>query len=227
LVYRIANFSLSPGTGLTTEKQIFPSFKFYYMPFLNAPSCNITGCTPPAFPVTTGACTCDVAVGGINDLYFIPCTETMSEANVTDVSWWQDLLTAETLGKLGAGLGSIAQGAVQTARTASCRTEQIINITWNLTYQILCMDKTSARSTQAKGNEIINRFDKYLLIARMCDGDETVLPVGVFTPTSANWTVPDNTDENQVVELVLSWKEKALPTTVDVAGLNLILPKAA
>jgi hypothetical protein len=202
----------------------------FFMPYLSGPACTIQdGCSEPSFPQSTQQCVCEIAVGGINELYFIPCTETFSEVNVLDVDWWADLVgTAEVpgpLGRSGLGIGSIAKSGQQNERVASCRTEQLISITWALTFQIKCFDKSSARSTCAKMNELILRFNNYLLVARMCDGDNTVLPVGVFNTSDFDWTVPDNNEESQVAQVVLSWKELGFPCTVDVPGLSTVLPK--
>lgn len=204
--------------------------KRFFMPYLSGPGCVIAdGCPAPAFPQSTQQCVCEVAVGGINELYFVPCTETFSQVNVTNVAWWSTLVgTVEVpgaLGRSGLGIGSISKGGQQNERVASCRTEQLISITWNLLFQIKCFDKSSARSTCAKMNELITNFNKYLLVARMCDGDNTILPVGVFNTSDFDWTVPDNNEESQVAQVVLSWKELGFPCTVEVAGLAAVLPK--
>jgi hypothetical protein len=199
------------------------------MPYLSAPACVLGLCDPPQFPVTEASCLCTTAVGGINELYFVPCTETMSEENVLNPSWWETLVGGSPggsiLGRSGVGLGSIAKKSTKSERVGSCRTEQVIQIIWSLKFVIKCFDKTSARTTCAKLTELITNFDKYLLIARMCDGDETVLPVGVFTTSDFDWVVPDNFEENQNVSLELSWKELGLPCTVDVPGISAVVPK--
>lgn len=201
-------------------------FRRFFFPYLTGAACTLEeGCGAPDFPATTAVCQCTPAVGGINELYFVPCTETFSQANVTSTEWWQGLLTAETLGRSGLGLGSIGKKSSKNERFSSCRVEQLTSLTWALKYQIKCMDKTAARSTQAKFNELLLNFDKYLLIARMCDGNEDVLPIGVFNTTDINWTVPDNFEENQVLEIELSWFELGVPTPVTVAGLSAIVPK--
>ena len=132
-----------------------------------------------------------------------------------------------TLGRLGIGLGSIAKKSDKKERVGSCRTEQIVQTTWALTYVIKCFDKTSARTTVEQVNTLITRFSNFLLIARMCDGSDTVLPIGVFTTSDFNWTVPDNAEEYQSITLELSWPELGLPRTYDVPGLSAVLPKAA
>lgn len=198
------------------------------MPVLTAPACNPSeSCPLVTFPASSSLCQCDLAVGGVNDLYFIPCNVTMSETNILDVAWWQDLITNEQLGRLGVGLGSIAKKSDKKERVGSCRTEQIVQTTWALTYVIKCFDKTSARTTTEQANTLIRSFNNFLLIARMCDGTDTVLPIGTFTTSDFNWTVPDNSEEFQNVTLELSWPELGLPRTYDVAGLSAVLPKAA
>lgn len=198
------------------------------MPVLTAPACNPSvDCPLVQFPQSSALCQCDLAVGGVNDLYFIPCDETLSETNILDVAWWQGLIDDEKLGRLGIGLGSIAKKSDKKERVGSCRTEQIVQTTWGLTYVIKCFDKTSARTTTEQVNTLITKFNNFLLVARMCDGSDTVLPIGTFTTSDFNWTVPDNSEEYQNVTVELSWPELGLPRTYDVAGLSAVLPKAA
>lgn len=200
------------------------------MPYLSGPACTIAAeCDEPNFPASVQQCVCEVAVGGVNEMYFIPCTETFSEANVTDLDWWTALIgDAETpgpLGRSGIGLGSIAKKSDRKEKVGSCRKEQVISITWAVKFQIKCFDKSSARSTCAKMNELITKFSNYLVVLRMCDGDNTILPIGQFTTSDFNWTVPDNNEESQIAEVELSWDELGFPCTVEVAGLSGILPK--
>lgn len=200
--------------------------KRFFMPYLSGPACTIeAGCDEPDFPTSTNQCECTTAVGGLNELYFIPCTETFSEANIISLTWWQGLITASTLGRSGLGLGSITKKAQKNDRVASCRTEQVTGMTWALKFGIKCFDKTSARSTHAKVNELVTKSSKYLLIARMCDGDNDILPIGKFDMSDLNWTLPDNAEDNQVVEIELSWKELGIPVPVAVAGLSTVVPK--
>lgn len=198
------------------------------MPVLNAPACNPSiDCPLATFPASSALCVCDTAVGGVNDLYFIPCDQTMSETNILDVAWWQGLLDASKLGRMGKGLGSIAKKSDKKERISSCNTEQTVQLTWALTYVIKCFDKTSARVTTEQITTLLQKFGNFLLIARMCDGSDTVLPIGAFTTSDLNWTVPDNFEELQSVQIELSWIEFGLPRTYDVAGLSAVLPKAA
>lgn len=200
----------------------------FFMPYITGAGCLLEeGCEVPDFPTSVGTCVCTPAVGGINELYFIPCTEEMTEANVALLTWWSAMLDAvpSTLGRSGIGLGSIGKKGQKNDRLGSCRTEQITVITWALKFQIKCFDKTSARSTQAKLNVLIQNGDKFLVLARMCDGDNEVLPIGRFVASDMNWTVPDNFEENQVLEIELSWQELGIPTPVTVPSLSTVLPK--
>lgn len=198
------------------------------MPVLTAAACTTSeDCALVQFPQSSALCLCELSVGGINDLYFIPCTEVMSETNLLDLGWWQALIDDGNLGRMGMGLGSIAKKSDKKERVGSCRTEQIVQTTWALKYQIKCMDKTSARTTTEQVDTLITRFNNFLLIARMCDGTDTVLPIGIFTTSDFNWNVPDNAEEFQFVEIELSWLQLGLPRTYDVAGLSAVLPKAS
>lgn len=195
---------------------------------MTAAACSVSeDCPLVPFPQSTTLCQCELAVGGINDLYFIPCSEIMSETNILDLSWWQDLVDDGKLGRIGLGLGSIGKKGSKTERVGSCRPEQIVQTTWALSYTIKCFDKTSARTTTEQMNAIITNPNKFLLIARMCDGADNVLPVGIFTPSDFDWVVPDNSEEFQNAKIELSWIELGLPRTYDVAGLSAVVPKAA
>lgn len=203
------------------------------MPVLTAAACVPTQqCPATPFPVRTASCNCVLTTGGVNDLYFIPCDQVMSEANITSTEWWQALVDGSSpgtsfLGNLGIGLGSIAKKSDKKERVGSCKVEQVISTTWALKYVLKCIDKSADKVTHEQVDALINNSGKYLVIARMCDGDNTVLPIGVFTLSDFNWTVPDNFEEVQTIDLELSWFELGLPKTYDVVGLSAIVPKAA
>jgi len=201
------------------------------MPLLTAPACNPTlDCPIVEFPQSTATCEGELSVGGINDVYFIPCTQTLSEANLLDLGWWSDMIDgsfpAATLGKLGVGLGSITKKGDKKERVASCKVEQVVQTTWALTYVLKVFDKTSARVTNEQITTLISRASNFLAIARMCDGENTVLPIGTFTVSDFNWTVPDNFEEYQSITLEISWVELGLPRTYDVPNLSSVLPKS-
>lgn len=203
------------------------------MPVLTAAACvPSAACPATPFPSATANCSCVLSPGGVNDLYFVPCDEVISETNILNTSWWSSLLSggsggSSILGNLGIGLGSIAKKTDKKERVGSCKVEQVISTTWSLKYVLKCFDKSSEKVTHEQINALINNANDYLLIVRMCDGDNTVLPVGRFVLSDFNWTVPDNFEEVQSMELELSWVELAIPKTYDVSGLSAIVPKAA
>lgn len=201
--------------------------RFQFMPFLTAAACVTGVCDEETtvFPVTAPTCVCDVAAGGLNELYFLPCSKIFTEVNLLDVDFWQAMATANEIGRSGLIIGSLAQKSVQTARLSSCRAEQTTGMIWAIKAIQKCFDKTSAQTTCAKNNELIKRFDKYLLVARMCDGDNRILPVGRFTTSAFNWVVPENVEDNQQTEIEFSWPELGMPCTMEVAGLSTVLPK--
>lgn len=202
------------------------------MPVLTAAACNPTvDCPLVVFPQANESCNCTLSVGGVNALYFFPCSASMTEANILDPGWWDDFVNASgelgaALGVISGGLGSIAKKADRKERVSSCRVEQIVSTTWALTYVIKCFDKTSERITNEQVTALINNANNFILAARMCDGDDTILPIGRFTTSDFNWTVPDNFEEYQSITIELSWVELGLPRTYDVAGLSAVLPKS-
>lgn len=203
------------------------------MPVLTGPGCiPSVDCPATPFPTATANCECILSTGGVNDLYFIPCDQEMTETNVLDTGWWQTLVDGNSpngsfLGSVGGGLGSITKKTDKKERVNSCKVEQIISTTWALKFVLKCFDKSVNKITHAQVNALINGSGNYLLIARMCDGDNTVLPIGVFATSDFNWVVPDNFEEIQSIELELSWFELGMPKTYDVAGLSAVVPKAA
>lgn len=203
------------------------------MPVLTGPACNNADeCPVSPFPTASSLCVPLTSAGGVNDLYFIPCSEEMTEANITDTAWWEALLSggsggSSLLGNVGAGLGSIAKLSDIRERISSCKPEQIISATWGLTYVLKTFDKSSEKTTHDQVSSLFDSAPRYQLIARMCDGENTVLPIGVVSLNDFNWTVPDNSEALQTITLVLSWVEKGLPRTYEVAGLSAVVPKAA
>ena len=170
--------------------------KFFYFPYLTGASCVVSeDCPSLPFPTTGPECSCGTVAGGVNEYYVIPCDEEFTEANVTSPAWYQGLIDANRLGRSGAVLGSITKLSDKKERVSSCRTEQLISVTWALKVVKKCFDKTVARATVAQMNALILNSNRFLLIARMCDGDEQILPIGTFNTNDFNWTVPDNFEE--------------------------------
>jgi len=203
------------------------------MPVLTAAACiPSVECPATPFPVATANCSCTLSTGGVNDLYFIPCSEELTEVNLLDTAWWSALKDGSSpgfsnLGNIGIGLGSVGKKTDKKERVSSCKVEQLVSTTWALKYVLKCFDKSAEKITHEQINALINNAGNYLLIARMCDGSDTVLPIGIFTVSDFNWIVPDNFEEVQSVELELSWFELRLPRTYDVSGLSAVVPKDA
>lgn len=205
------------------------------MPVLTGPGCLTSEeCPLVPMPVKPASCGTDFLYGGVNDLYFIPCSQTMSQTNILDVDWWTALLgdaeadpvLPNVLGNIGIGIGSITKKSQKTEKVSSCRAEQVISVTWALKYVIKTFDKTSADTTKLQMDAILKRFNQFQLIARLCDGDNTVLPIGQFSTSDFNWTVPESSEDLQTVEVELSWIEFGFPKTYNVAGLSAVVPKA-
>lgn len=199
----------------------------FYMPYSNGASCVISeDCPAVDFPTIGPECECTLAVGGINEYYLVPCSEEFTEANLTSPEWWSGQIgEGGKLGRSGIILGSITKLSDKKERVGSCRTEQLVSVTWGFKFQKKCMDKTVARKTVAQMNALIKNANRWNLVLRMCEGDEQILPVGSFDTNDFNWTVPDNFEENQLIEATLAWKELGMPETVDVPGLAAVLPK--
>lgn len=197
------------------------------MPVLTGPACLVNeDCPVTPLPSAGTSCAPTLSYGGINDLYIIPCTEEMTETNILDPAWWTTLKTAAKLGNIGLGLGSIGKKSVKTEKVSSDRVEQIVNATWALKYVIKTIDKSSADITRTQVNAILHKYSKFLLIARMSDGEDTVLPVGRFSVSDFDWVVPENYEDVQSIVLELSWIEFGLPKVYTVTGLSAIVPKA-
>lgn len=205
------------------------------MPVTTGPACLVNDACPISpMPVRPATCGLDFLYGGINDLYFIPCSETLSEVNILDLEWWQSLLgdseaspeVPKLLGNIGIGLGSIAKQTDRRERISSCRGEQVISTTWSLTYTIKVFDKTAADTTKAQLDAILKRFSNFQVIARMCEGDNTVLPIGTYSVGDFNWAVPESNEELQTVTFRLDWVEFGIPRTYNVTGLSSVVPKA-
>lgn len=183
-------------------------------------------CPVVPLPMASAGCIPALSFGGINDVYFLPCTEAITETNVLDTAWWTALITNSHLGNVGAGIGSIGKKTAPALKTSSCRPEQIISLTWSLKFLMYNFDKTSADATRVLLNGILTKATQYQVIARMCDGDNTVLPIGRFSLSDIDWVVPDSFETAQNFLFELSWIEFAVPKIYTVAGLSAIVPKA-
>lgn len=197
------------------------------MPVLTGPAClTSVACPVVSMPTRDASCILEFLYGGVNDLYVIPCTEALTQVNVLNTAWWTALVAAGKLGNLGIGLGSIAKKSDKKEKVASCRGEQIISTTWALKYIIKSFDKTSADVTTEQVNALLKRYNNFQIVARMCDGTDTILPIGTFSVSDFNWTVPENSEDLQSVEFEISWVEFGKPKLYTVTGLSAVVPKA-
>lgn len=196
------------------------------MPIPNGTTCK-TGCAEEVFqfPTTPTSCICTTAFGGISDIYPIPCNENITEENLLDLAWWQGLIDNDKFSQLGKGLGSIAKKSDTKEQLDSCSEEQITSITWALSYVQKCFDKSSNKATVAQVRELLKRADRYFFIARMCDGDDNILPIGRVTVSDFNWTVPETSKQLQTRTVEMSWQELGLPDVLTVSGLSSVIPK--
>ena len=197
------------------------------MPVLNGAACiTNVDCPVVPFPSAAAACSPSLSVGGVNDIYVVPCTEEVTEVNILDTTWWTTLKTAGHLGNIGLGLGSIGKKSVKTEKVSSDRVEQMISSTWALKYIIKTIDKSSADVTRSQVNTLLSKYSRYLVIARMSEGDDSVLPIGKFSVSDFDWVVPESNDDVQNIMFELSWVEFGLPKIYSVTGLSAIVPKA-
>ena len=178
------------------------------MPLQTGPACIASeDCPIVPIPTATGGCVPELSDGGVNDIYIIPCTEALTEANVLDVEWWNTLKTAGKLGNLGVGVGSIGKKSVVNFRVSSCRPAEITGTTWALKYTIATFDKTSEDITTTQVNALLHKAGSYQLVARMWDDGRLTVRV-----------------EDDGERLALVEQEPALYSTTDHhAGTNLVL----
>src|ERR1051326_5618478 len=118
------------------------------MPVLTGPGCvNADVCPVTPFPTVSAVCNPLTSAGGVNDLYFIPCDQEMTEANIMDTAWWQSIVDGDSpnssfLGNMGVILGSIGKKSSKSERIGSCKVEQVISTTWALKAVLKTFDKS-------------------------------------------------------------------------------------
>lgn len=185
-------------------------------------------CNPTSLPTKTSTtCECTTWSGRLNDLYFIECSETISEANLLDTAWWQSAIDDNKIKNLGVGIGAYGQKNITTFDKGGCGSASVEQIEWALTYKQYCVDKSSAFYNHEFAEAIVKGALKfYNVIARFCDGDDVILPIGKVDLSSFNNLLPESREEFMSFEYEFSWKGLVVPTPLIVTGLNNILPKA-
>lgn len=196
--------------------------------YSNFVDCAGDTCVKVTLPVKSSqACDCTTWGGRINDLYFIDCSEEVSPANLIDTAWWTSLKTNDKIFNLGVGIGGYAKKNAITFDAGGCGVPTIQDIEWALTYQVFCMDKSSAMYTHEFANDLINGgLKNYNVIARFCDGDNMILPIGKVSLSDFNNELPTDITGFMSFSYEFSWKSMVVPTPLEVAGLQAVLPKA-
>lgn len=192
--------------------------------FITGCECNVT--TLPTKSAST--CECTTWSGRLNDLYFIECSETISEANLLDTAWWQSVIDNNKIFNLGVGIGNYGQKNITTFDKGGCGSPSVEQIEWSLTYQVYCVDKTSSFYNHEFADTLLKGALKhYNLVARYCDGDNVILPIGKVDLSSFDSALPASTEEFMSFTYEFSWKGLYVPIPMIVTGLNTVLPKAS
>lgn len=196
--------------------------------YSNFTSCVDSSCTKVTLPsIVAGACECNTWTGRLNDLYFIDCSLAITEANLLDTAWWQANIDNGKIKNIGVGIGGFNQKAVTSFDAGGCGSATVEAIEWALNYQVFCVDKSSAYSTHEFASAMIGgALKNYNLIARFCDGDNVILPIGKVDLGSFDNALPTSTTEFMSFSYEFNWKSLSVPTPLEVAGLAAVLPKA-
>jgi hypothetical protein len=196
--------------------------------YSNFVDCSASACTLVTLP-TIGAdnCQCNTWTGRINDIYLIECTQAINATNLVDTTWWQALIDSDKIRNLGVGIGSYGQSAITTFDAGGCGTATVEQIEWKLDYQIFCIDQSASYYTHEFISALIGgALRNYNLVARFCDGDNVILPIGKVNLSSFDNSLPASTTEFMSFTLQFGWKSMVVPTPLTVAGLSAVLPKA-
>ena len=197
--------------------------------------CSTGTCSSVELPALTASCACDTWKGRINDLYFVDCSLELTKANLLDTAWWTAAVNAGKIKKIGVGIGGYQKDEVTTFDAGGCGDATVEQIKWALNYQVFCIDQTSGGSTDYPegyythefANALINgALANYNLIARYCDGDEVIVPIGKVDLADFDNILPTATTEFMSFTYKFTWKSLKVPHPVTVPGLNAILPKA-
>ncbi len=196
--------------------------------FSNFIACGTNGCNTAALPTAIAdACDRDVLGGRINDIYFIDCSEEISNANLIDTDWWAGLITDSKIHNLGVGIGSYAKKNSATFDAGGCGSPTIESIEWAIQYELFCIDKGTTAHTHEFANALLNGATKnYNVVARLCGGDNLIVPIGKVDISDFDNILPNATDQFMSFKYEFSWKSMTVPHILDVAGLSTVLAKA-
>jgi hypothetical protein len=196
--------------------------------YSNFVDCSTSTCTIAALPEAgADACQCDTWSGRINDLYFIKCTEAITPGHLVDTAWWAALVANGKLRNTGVGIGSYGKNSITTFDAGGCGLATVQQVEWKLDYQIFCIDKSSSYATHEFVDALVKgALKNYNLVARFCDGDNVILPIGKVDIIDFDNALPSATTDFMSFTLSLGWKQLGVPTPLEVAGLSSVLPKA-
>lgn len=190
----------------------------------------LSNCTPQTLPIIS-ACLYDLKAwrGRILDLYFIPCEEEITESNLLDIDWWSDLVALPTplLRRFGMGVGTYTQAEALKIDGGGCVGEEIIEMEWELTYNITKMDLSEDFTTHEFVNALANgALNNYNVIGRYCKPEDTILLMGRTKLEAVNNTHPSGLKEFQNFELKFRWtpNNNTVPQPFRVPGLSAIIP---
>lgn len=193
-----------------------------YSNFIQNCSCTVNALPP----VPSTSCECTTWSGRLNDLYFIECTEEVNEDNLLNAGWWSVLVQDGKIHRMGMGIGSYAKKNLTTFDKGGCGSASVEQIEWAINYQIFCVEKTEFLSHQFADAMVKGAYKNYNLVARYCDGDEVILPIGKVTLSDFDSALPASPEEFMSFTYEFSWKGLWVPSPLVVAGLNDFVPKA-
>jgi hypothetical protein len=197
--------------------------------FSNFITCSGTPCNPIELVSPSGnGCECTTFSGRINDLYFVDCSLVLKEQDIIDPAWWTANLTAGKIIPVGVGIGGYQKKDVTTFDAGGCGEPSVEKIVWQLTYKLLCIDKSAAKKTHDFADALMQgALSKYNLIIRYCDGQDTIAPIGGVSLADFDNLLPEATSEFMEFSFEFNWNSMTAPRPLDVPGLNAVLPKAA
>jgi hypothetical protein len=199
------------------------------MPLLsNFTDCSASACAKTVLPAkTASACDCKLWSGRINDIYFVDCGEEVSPTNIVDTGWWEDLVANGKIFNFGAGIGGFKVKDKVVFDAGGCGTATIQNMTWQITYKVFCVDKSTAFYTHNFANTLLaGALKNYNVILRLCDGENTLVPIGSVQLGDFDNELPDDNNAFFSFMYEFNWKSMEAPLPIEVAGLSSVISKS-
>ena len=168
----------------------------------------------------------------INELLLVPCSEVVNDTTILDVQFWSDLFCGVAPAfPLGRRTGNIVGDIIGTNGTAidtgaNCGIPSLVNVnkTFELTFFKRSFDKSADFLTNKFFSELEKGgWDRYKVFARMCNFEDTLMPIGKVALTKNIFTLPQGIEDVMTLEIGLSWKQKGVPTPIKIIGLDAAL----